>query len=170
MKLFDRVKKSRNDKGFTLVELIVVLVILAILAAILVPALLGYIDRARESQIVLNAKSALTAAQAEMSQLYGEGKPASDITGRAGTILSTADITDVFEKLTIGTVDTSNTKAEKTNHAAFVINYVYYKQDGKEIWFDGSAWVNADPKSSYKDKSGAAVTIKTYDIVKPATP
>ena len=38
-------KKEMNNKGFTLVELIVVLVILAILAAILVPALLGYIDR-----------------------------------------------------------------------------------------------------------------------------
>ena len=31
---------KKNNKGFTLVELIVVLVILAILAAILVPALL----------------------------------------------------------------------------------------------------------------------------------
>ena len=39
--------KRKKDKGFTLVELIVVLVILAILAAILVPALLGYIDRAK---------------------------------------------------------------------------------------------------------------------------
>ena len=37
--------KKNTNKGFTLVELIVVLVILAILAAILVPALLGYIDR-----------------------------------------------------------------------------------------------------------------------------
>ncbi|MCR4695939.1 MAG: prepilin-type N-terminal cleavage/methylation domain-containing protein, partial [Lachnospiraceae bacterium] len=33
-------KKKMENKGFTLVELIVVLVILAILAAILVPALL----------------------------------------------------------------------------------------------------------------------------------
>ena len=35
-------KKMKENKGFTLVELIVVIVILAILAAILVPALLGY--------------------------------------------------------------------------------------------------------------------------------
>ena len=48
-------KKKMENKGFTLVELIVVLVILAILAAILVPALLGYIDRAKEKQYVLNA-------------------------------------------------------------------------------------------------------------------
>jgi len=41
-------KRHKNNKGFTLVELIVVLVILAILAAILVPMLLGYIDEAKE--------------------------------------------------------------------------------------------------------------------------
>ncbi|MBO4311351.1 MAG: type II secretion system protein, partial [Lachnospiraceae bacterium] len=84
--------KKNNNKGFTLVELIVVLVILAILAAILVPALLGYIDRAREKQLVLNGKSYLTAAQAELSSLYGEGKAATEITNRKKTIHTTADV------------------------------------------------------------------------------
>ena len=62
----------KNDKGFTLVEMIVVLVILAILAAILVPALLGYIDDARKKQSLLNAKNAMTAAQAELTKLYAK--------------------------------------------------------------------------------------------------
>ena len=65
-------KKMKNDnKGFTLVELIVVLVILAILAAILVPALLGYIDEARNKQLQLHGKSVYTAGQAVASQMYG---------------------------------------------------------------------------------------------------
>ncbi|MBR1797499.1 MAG: type II secretion system protein [Clostridiales bacterium] len=67
-------KSSRNVKrAFTLVELIVVLVILAVLAAMLVPALTGYIKRARKAQYIQKADEARIAAQAVMQQLYGLG-------------------------------------------------------------------------------------------------
>ena len=48
--MFEKIRKMKNKKGFTLVELIVVLVILAILAAMLVPALTGYIDKANKGE------------------------------------------------------------------------------------------------------------------------
>lgn len=74
MSLFAKAKKAReNKKGFTLVELIVVLVILAILAAILVPALLGWIDEARKKQYVLEARSVYMAAQAVADEEYAKG-------------------------------------------------------------------------------------------------
>ena len=63
--------ERKRNKGFTLVELIVVLVILAILAAILIPTLLGFIDRAKDKRKLLNAKSCLTAVQAQFSERYG---------------------------------------------------------------------------------------------------
>ena len=62
-------QKNKN-KGFTLVELIVVLVILAVLAAILVPALLGYIDEAKNKQHLLDAKNFYISAQSELTKLY----------------------------------------------------------------------------------------------------
>ena len=37
----------KAKKGFTLVELIIILVILAIISALLIPTLVGYIDEAR---------------------------------------------------------------------------------------------------------------------------
>ncbi len=77
-------KKKMNNKGFTLVELIVVLVILAILAAILVPTLLGYIERARSEKDFSTAQAVRVAVQSEVAELYGKGNDTvegTDITG-----------------------------------------------------------------------------------------
>lgn len=81
-KKMNKMSERKQNKGFTLVELIVVLVILAVLAAILIPALLGWIDRAREKQDLIEAKSALTAIQVALSERYAvnggtvpEGEP-----------------------------------------------------------------------------------------------
>lgn len=79
-----RLKKGR--KGFTLVELIVVLVILAILAALLVPALTGYIDKAKEKSVVAEARMILQAVQTEVSEIYGTSDWKQ--IGKAGTIAS----------------------------------------------------------------------------------
>lgn len=65
--------KENRKKGFTLVELIVVLVILAILAALLVPALTGYIDKARDKQIIAETRQAVMAAQTIIDEQYAKG-------------------------------------------------------------------------------------------------
>lgn len=64
-KLLERLKKSNNKKGFTLIEIIVVLVILGILAAIAVPAVTGYIKEAKESQYIAEARSIYLVIQTE---------------------------------------------------------------------------------------------------------
>ena len=59
-----------KNKGFTLVELIIVLVILAILAAILVPTLIGYIREAKIKRYLPNAQACKDAAQAAFAEQY----------------------------------------------------------------------------------------------------
>lgn len=63
---------KRKLKGFTLVEVIVVMVILAILAALLLPSLTGYIDKANQQGAVIEARSILTALQTTSSEMYGK--------------------------------------------------------------------------------------------------
>ncbi|HAM62263.1 MAG: hypothetical protein A2Y20_06495 [Firmicutes bacterium GWF2_51_9] len=53
-------KKRLNKKGFTLIELIVVIAILAILAAILIPALTNYIQKATDAKNQANCRSLYT--------------------------------------------------------------------------------------------------------------
>lgn len=64
---------KNKKKGFTLVELIVVLAILAILAAMLVPALTGYIDKANEKKVIATARQYYVAAQTVVSEAYANG-------------------------------------------------------------------------------------------------
>ena len=64
---------KKDKKGFTLVEVIVVLVILAILAAVLVPTLTGYIDRANERALIAETRAAVMAAQTIASENYAKG-------------------------------------------------------------------------------------------------
>lgn len=147
---------KKNNKGFTLVELIVVLVILAILAAILVPALLGYIDRAREKQYVLNAKSYLTAAQAELSSLYGEGKAPTELTGRATKVQDTADVPTAGTVI-VGTkakYSSTTTPAIKANHDCYTIGWMEYHEGDVTLYFDGSSWAqySTNPPAPKGDK------------------
>ncbi|WP_343246436.1 prepilin-type N-terminal cleavage/methylation domain-containing protein [Diplocloster hominis] len=100
----------RNRKGFTLTEMIVVLVIIVILIALLVPTLIGYIDKAKYKSVMAEGKMVLTATQTIVSEDYGEGNPvgssetpatpgnliltinASDTTGLSGEIATLAEM------------------------------------------------------------------------------
>lgn len=60
--------KKMNNKGFSLVELIIVIAIMAILAGAIAPALIKYIDKSRRSSDVNNAQSIATAVSSALAK------------------------------------------------------------------------------------------------------
>ena len=98
--------KKNRKKGFTLVELIVVLVILAILAALLIPALTGYIDKAKDKQVIAETRQAVMAAQTLVDEKYANKDKGADITVSATGDVKYTDIQTLGEvKGTISDVD-----------------------------------------------------------------
>ena len=79
-------KLKKNQKGFTLVELIVVLVILAILAAFTIPAMLGFVNDAKGKALVSQTREVYMAYQATLTDVTnGEGITGTDVEFKASS-------------------------------------------------------------------------------------
>ena len=64
-------KILNNRKGFTLMEIIVVLIIIAVLAAALIPSFVGFIRDARAATAINQARMGMTAAQVILTEQIG---------------------------------------------------------------------------------------------------
>ena len=129
--MFEKIRKMKNKKGFTLVELIVVLVILAILAALLIPALTGYIDKANQEKVVAETRMIVMAVQTEASTYYGtKGSSGAITAGKLAKLNDTDDASKAaFEEIVklaevkgLGTT-TSFTATVGTNGAVTSVTY-----------------------------------------------
>lgn len=124
-------KKLKEKKGFTLVELIVVLVILAILAALLIPALTGYIDKAKRKSIVAETRQVVMAAQTLADEAYGKidltttESASFSITFGADGDVTLSDVEDLAE------VSTDSVISVTCDSGAKISEVVYKGSNGK---------------------------------------
>jgi len=109
--LFKKSKKEKEietmkNKGFSLVELIIVIAIMAILAAAIAPALIRYIDKSRRGDDVQAAATINTAVTAVLANEDAYDEVASSMNGTA--VLTSADAHPT------GTATFSSTSGTKT--------------------------------------------------------
>ena len=97
--------KKRKKKGFTLVELMAVVAIIAILAVVLVPTVTGYIERAKKTAVISQARTVVSAVElynATASSPIEDSESVSTAATKTGELQ--AKDTNKLGNITIGTV------------------------------------------------------------------
>ena len=122
--------KKKNNKGFSLVELIVVIAIMAVLMAVLAPAMLRYVEKSRIQKDASAVSEAANAAELALADedIYKKAADAgnADITVNVEddkTITSTIDDVATDVKKTVGDKITFVAKAHKGKTATITLTY-----------------------------------------------
>ena len=132
-----------KKKGFTLVELIVVLVILAILAALLIPALTGYIDKANEEKLQATTRQVVVAAQSVVSEAYAQSEKFKE-----GHLVVVK--TGVVEPTIFGTDDNNIKMSDICELAEVAQDITEVREEYHGKLKDGISWIGIDYETDGK--------------------
>lgn len=98
--------KKLNNKGFSLVELIIVIAIMAVLIGVLAPQYLRYVERSREATDVDNVEVMISAIEMYSADPT-EAVVAGTLTCNNGTITASGDLTNTDEGEVVDALNTN---------------------------------------------------------------
>ena len=143
--------KKRKKKGFTLIELMAVIAIIAILAAVLVPTVSGYIQRAKKTAIITQVRNVVSAIEThnatagadDQITLTVQGGPAEDPTTTNVTLADVKSIvgSDLLSDDAVNKLDNELTVAamQDINKDTNAIKNIKIDKDGKIIEYTSSS-------------------------------
>ena len=135
--------KKMNNKGFSLVELIVVIAIMAVLIGVLAPQFLKYVEKSRQSTDVQNVQAIKSAIEVYVADTGSSTDCTITLNGTTATVPSTIIGTGKIE----GIQETTNLKSKTWPTTS--VTYTYSAASG---WGTPSAYANtADPKLDMAD-------------------
>lgn len=134
--------KNSNKKGFTLVELVVVIAIIGVLAAILVPSMMGYVKKSRLKTANGNAKTAYNTAAGALADLETSGIQVSSLGESIDCTSGTTSVPDI-DSVSAGDasayVDAVVKNALGANGADGGIAYLGGNTTSNGVW--GAQWI-----------------------------
>lgn len=115
-------QKSLTNKGFSLVELIIVIAIMAVLVGVLAPQFLKYVEQSRKSTDIQNAENIKTAVLSDIADGKITGAATAPFTGTL-TVDGTGNAT-ALGATTIAATEAPKVQGNLVNHGGnFTVTY-----------------------------------------------